>query len=525
MSNVLIKVSKNYDDQIKENAWYKKFYPFAIITIIGCTLFTFHDRDGFEGDDLSIISAVFDLDGAKRGDLYLYRFAWQPLSYETMSAIYRLIRSPDAIFLLPPLFGTISISILFLALSFQARCLKSPWVHLALIVLLPEFFYDSLFLNTTILGMPTASIALWLMASTKWPISYFRAGLVGALFAISTLFRFDFLIMIPFITALFWVKSSSPGQVLGFLFGGFLILLVAISFGWIQPSGLISILGKHHDEVNFGNSSFGWTWKANFLVIAVMMHLSAWLIILWGLPSQISDLSLRHGKLNTSVIVISALPLFYPMTSFVSPKYGIPLMILLPFFMLNSLEHLCSKWSTAGIHKLSITIVLVAIFSWMASIEPSKTAPFLRFTLNDAKKIGTHDGNRTLGAYSNNLPWFGADDSNTPKWKLAYSIVKSLDKQKNTEIWFVGNDDTFSPGGIGWRLVRIILERRGIHGECIAHQTYRYNLENGSMISLTVPSDFESRQQQELSPNSLRLDLSQNKLTDEEILAMVNKLP
>ncbi|MBT2187928.1 hypothetical protein [Sphingobium nicotianae] len=65
-------------------------------------LLRFADRDGYEGDDLNSILPMAHLDAAKQGLLLIYRYGWQPLSYETAAALWRTFGTPDAVFLSAP---------------------------------------------------------------------------------------------------------------------------------------------------------------------------------------------------------------------------------------------------------------------------------------------------------------------------------------------------------------------------------------------------------------------------------------
>jgi hypothetical protein len=385
-----------------------------------------------------------------------------------MTALYRAFDTPDIVFLAAPLCGIAGLAILLHALSFSATRLRSPWVHAALLALLPELIYDGLFFNTTALAMPTAAAALWLLAVRPGRVSTFRSGVIGGLLAVSVLLRFDFLLMVPVVAALIAVRGRSIRGPIGYAAGGLAVLAAAIALGWIRPAELLDTIRVHHDEVNLNHAAYPWDWKANTKVIAVMFHPVAWVITLVGLPVLAKDFRRRHGAWAVRVVAIAALPLFYPFTSFVSPNYALPLMLLQPFVMLAALERLCERWSPGRIRLLSIAVVAIAALAWLVSIEPSKRLPFVRATAQTPKPIGTHDGLRTFGAYWVTAKWIGADDSASPAMVAARYMRDALERGEARDILFVGDDASFNNGRIGWRLLRLLLARDGRHARLIA---------------------------------------------------------
>ena len=51
----------------------------------------FGDRQGFEGDGLALLFGMSQFEAL--GRLGVYRYHWQPLSYELLSALYPLLRT------------------------------------------------------------------------------------------------------------------------------------------------------------------------------------------------------------------------------------------------------------------------------------------------------------------------------------------------------------------------------------------------------------------------------------------------
>src|ERR1700686_2792085 len=83
---------------------------FFLINLIFLSIFA--DRDGYEGDDLNSILPMLHLQEAKRQDLLIYRYDWQPLSYEIGAVVFKVTQKPFAIFLLAPFAGAVSLVLL-----------------------------------------------------------------------------------------------------------------------------------------------------------------------------------------------------------------------------------------------------------------------------------------------------------------------------------------------------------------------------------------------------------------------------
>src|SRR6266496_6842305 len=127
---------------------------FFLVSVVALTELA--DRNGYEGDDLNSILPMIHLDQAKRGELLIYRYGWQLLAYEVGAAVFSITRTPSAIFLLAPIAGAISLTLLLLATWDDKR--SWPGLGKALIALLaiPELWFSGLYFNSTVLGLPFA---------------------------------------------------------------------------------------------------------------------------------------------------------------------------------------------------------------------------------------------------------------------------------------------------------------------------------------------------------------------------------
>ena len=157
-------------------------------------LVLFADRDGYEGDDLNSVLPMLHLQEAKQGALEVYRYHWQPLSYEIGSAVFRLIGKPTAIFLLSPLAGAISLLLLFLVTWRDRSSMPGFAKSLLAILVLPELWFAGLYFNSTVLGLPFALGCLFFLRSSSTSSLCF---LSGVLLGIAVLMRLDFILAAP----------------------------------------------------------------------------------------------------------------------------------------------------------------------------------------------------------------------------------------------------------------------------------------------------------------------------------------
>lgn len=493
-----------------------------ILAGMASALVAFADRDGYEGDDLSFISGVLQLDEAKRGELSLYRYAWQPISYELASWVYHCFDTSDAVFLMAPIACSVAFAVLLFAMARTSRNVKTPWAHLAILVLLPELFYCGLYLNTTAFAMPAAAAAVALLLAYPGRGGFGRPAAIGLALGLAGLLRFDFILMVPFFAASLWVESRSIRPIVSLGAGALAFVVVAIAAGFFRPMELIETFRVHQSEVNAATSGYYWTWKQSLQVVAVVMHPVAWVVFLLGLPMLIRDHAKRHGAAATALVAFSLLPLFLPLTAFTTAKYAIPLVLLLPFTLLSILDRWCERRSASTLRALHLAITAVAVFALLVSVEPSKRPPYVRITTTRPRPIATHDGARSLGAYLVSMGKVSRQDPSDLEWRAAHAIFDALVSEKPVDVWFVGADDSYVPGRVGWRYTRILLARAGVLGRCIARETDRYGI-GKSRITFTIPPKNGGEGPFAPDPGATIIDLSPSGLTGVDVLARVER--
>ena len=118
------------------------------------------NRRGWEGDDVNLLFGIASLDLVGRDGVY--RYAWQPLSYEALAPLARRLANP---FDLSYLANALGVAGLVLLVALAARLLRGrPGPRLTAAVLVasvPELWITALYFHTTALALPFFVGALW----------------------------------------------------------------------------------------------------------------------------------------------------------------------------------------------------------------------------------------------------------------------------------------------------------------------------------------------------------------------------
>src|SRR5690242_968429 len=168
--------------------------PLALQRLLLCAFFLinfifliiFCDRNGYEGDDLNSIIPMFHLDAAKQGALEIYRYSWQPLSYELGAAIFRATKAPTAIFLLAPIACAVSLTLLLSIIWHNRASAREFTASLVTLLAIPEFWFSGLYYNSSVLGMLFSLGSIIMLRSGP---SLWRTLIAGFLLSIAILMR------------------------------------------------------------------------------------------------------------------------------------------------------------------------------------------------------------------------------------------------------------------------------------------------------------------------------------------------
>lgn len=461
---------------------------FAIINLL--FLVRFADTDGYEGDDLNSIVPMAHLDAAKQGLLLIYRYAWQPLSYETGAALWRLFGTPSAVFLSAPVAGAMTLGLLFWWLWREGRSAAPVATAIFALLAAPELWYSALYFNSTILGMPLLVAALLLIRSGGGIAQGLIAGLLtGA----AILMRIDFILICPLLAMAAWPRDKGIQQPIAVAVGVVAALLTGLAAGLLDLTQVMEVQAASTAEIRERANQYGWDFAAKILVLTISLSPIGWLFLLAGTPLMLLN-ALRLRDWRPILWLIAALPALYPILNILSPKYMLPLIPFLLLLFVRSQE-LVMDWLPTRVRGLAqAALFLAALLPLVVSISLDRQSPFILPGLTPIKPIGTHDGPRGYGGYLWQMMATDAVEPSPGQSGAARRIETQLMTTEPINMLIIGKENMFDPGGVGWRHLQLMLEQRGLHGTLIAPRTLRFDLPSGGRLILAdaMPAKVEN---------------------------------
>lgn len=443
-------------------------FSFFIVSLV--FLIVFCDRDGYEGDDLNSVVPMFHLAAAKQGALDIYRYAWQPLSYELGAAVYRVTHWPDALFLLAPLGAAVSLSLLLLML-WRDRKMATLVASLVVLLAIPELWYSGLYFNSTVLGLPFALTALWLLRSR---LSISAALLAGGLAGIAILMRLDFILACPAFAVTAWTADRSIGRPFVLALGVVTVLTAAALIGWLEPAQILLTYRESAGEIAAKSADPGWDLRTKLFVASVALSQLGWCVLLLGAPDVVFR-TFRRDRLLFLAWAAAVAALAFPVRGLLSVKYIIPLLMFAPFFLASALSAIELR-TPEGLKRMLLPAALAATcFLAIFSFNLTGTAPYLQIGLQATRPVITHDGLRSYGGY---LWQMATVDRYAPRLEsqLAADCMIGALKSGGPDVVVVGYESAMLPGGVGWRHVQLALERAGYRGTLIASHQIRFDV-------------------------------------------------
>jgi hypothetical protein len=442
------------------------------------TLIAFADYDGYEGDDLNSIVPMFHLSEAKQGALLIYRYGWQPLSYELGAGIFRLTNSPTAIFLLAPIAGATSFALLLSIIWHDRSSITPLLTSLVVLLAIPELYFSALYFNSTILGLPLALASLAILRTEPRRILSVFAGLLAGA---SILMRFDFILVCPALAVVAWQQDGSRTRPTMFTVGVLASLAFAFTAGIFDPKEILQIYRDSTAEMAAMAYLPGWDQRRQFEVLSVMLSPIGWLIIIIGGPIAIYH-ALRENAQITIIWGIATVLLLLPFRNLLSVKYALPTAIFLCLFLVKSFSaieiHLLGRlrpWLLRLAALGTITLLFVSF-----SVYGNK--PFVRIETLASRPVPTHDGFRSYGGYVWQIATIDRYASRSDEQLAADEIRKEFLNTSGPDILLVGDENYFSHGSIAWRHLQLELERAGIRGNLKAPHEIHFDLDGRKLI-------------------------------------------
>jgi hypothetical protein len=462
----------------------EKVLILAFILVASIFLIAFCNHDDYNPDALNMIVPMFHLNDAKEGLLLIYRYEWQPLSYELGAAVFWATKSPTAVFLLAPIFGAVTLLMLLLSAWRDRTSISGFITSLVALFAIPEFWFSSLYFNSTILGLPFVLIAI---AALKARTGDYVRFLAGCMVSIAILMRLDFVLMCPAIALVAWKKDHSiTGPIilaLGVLSG----LALGYLLGWLDPIGALNVYHLAEAEIVEKAHAPGWDLRVKLLAFSVILSPMGWAILLIGGPVVIYRYT-RRDPLMACVWVLALLPLAIPLVNLLTAKYALPLLVFAPQFLVECIHQIelitprRLKALPLGVAATGSVFLLFVSFSFYGHpmrVEVGTLA---------SRPIHTHTGFRSYGGYLWQAMEVGRPAVRSEKLVAADELMSKILEPQGVDLVINGGEDYFDRGGVAWRLLQLELERKGFRGEVIGAHQIRFDV-NGRKLALM--SDFE----------------------------------
>lgn len=446
-------------------------------------LLRFADRDGYEGDDLNSILPMAHLAAAKHGLLLIYRYGWQPLSYEVGATVWSIFGTPTAVFLLAPVTGASAIALLLWWLWREGRSGSAKMNALIAVIALlgiPEFWYSSLYYNSTILGMPLLAAALLLVRTDR---SIVRPILAGILTGLAIMLRLDFILICPLLAVAAWPHGKGLSRPVVLALAVIATLLVGFAAGLLDLPEIIRIQAASIAEIHNKAHMPGWDLRVKLFVATVSLSPVGWLLLLGSATLVIPDAA-RRRDWRALAWLAATVPATYPIFNILTPKYILPLAPFVLLFFVRTLEAMEARFTVNWRARVRDGLSVVAITPIFISISLFGHAPYLVPGLAAIRPVGTHDGPRGYGGYLWQMMATDGPSSKTEKQRAAALLAQYLSSPAGKSLIVLGGENFFDPGAVGWRHLQLILEKRGIHGRLAAPHELIFNVRAGRWLVL-----------------------------------------
>lgn len=473
----------------RKSAWLL-FLLLAIANLAFLVLFA--DRDGYEGDDLNMVVPTAHLAAAKQGALLIYRYAWQPLSFELSSWLWSLFGTPTAVFLSMPVAGGIAIALFGWWLWREGITRTGAFAHAIIgLLCIPELWYSSLYYNTTMRTMPLIALALILVRMRGSLLLPFAAGIVTGL---AILMRLDFLLVCPLLALAAWPKGENivrPAVLAGAVV---VTVLAGFAAGLIDIPEILRINAFNSWEIKAHLGQPGWDFRLKAMVITVVLSPVGWLLLLVGAPLLLLD-ALRRRDWRVALWILAAIPPALPLPNILSPKYMLPLAPFALLFFVRAQERIedllangLRIWAKRGLWAAAIVPAFL-------SVSLDGQPPFVLTGLAPVKPVPTHDGPRGWGGYVWQMMGTDAPAAKSENQKIGEALTQKLLTAPGENLVYLGGENYFDPGAPGWRHLQLALEQRGLHGKLVAPHVLRFDLPNGHWLVLanTLPASLPGK--------------------------------
>lgn len=494
--------------------WLSKTYPFLkiiIFYIIVLLFFLFFgDRVGWEGDDIDQLDGIINF--SYKGKDLVYRYYWQPLTYQLNLGLNYLLNRPKFLFFIPQIIGAANISILLIAIYTFSKKRLNLILCFCFLIIFPEILFCSLYYNSTVFAMFPMSITILLLFWKKNTIkvenlwNIFRYFVIGITSTLAIFFRLDFLLSIPLLWYFMLFDDSLEQEFKKRLKVYYVYaltsssLLVLFSFTDIfNIKKIIYITTSHHEGINT------WTIQQSLANLFSITNLFIWIILIISLIYFIL-IKVRNKDWKIVLLILCILPLFYPIPSLTSPKYLMPGIIFLPFFCASIALKIKSRLNTNKFKALILGFISLSFFLQIVTIQFVFRIPFIEIT-SSPNYIYTHDGIRVSGGYLKGYDEVRKSQIDSHHRPIKFSrkmaqVIQEIDK--NVTVIYLDKSDSLTAEVWIWTFTTFYLELEG-------YQVEHYDRNNKIVLSLSNKTVTMKKVNQEQYENYL--DINPEKTT------------
>ena len=402
-----------------------------IITIFWIGLLSFFeyfgDSNGWEGDDIAQLESIINF--SHKDKIGVYKYYWQPLSYQLGLFLLSLFKSHNILFLLCHIFGATSICILAISVYIYSSTKLNPLLCFSFLIIFPELFFCGLYYNSTVLGMLPMSLSLLFLfwnnfSANPMKLTYKARSYLTCIFLMTACcFRIDYFFALPLTLYLLFI--SHDREVIHF----FRALLLLLS-GFVASLCLdvINVRMIYRYLMDYRRNHIEQTLSEKFLVSLPNVW-SVTNIVFWGILMifiiYFIFTRIKKRKINALLGIVPALVTIAPIYLMTTPKYLIPAIMFLPFFLAQIAIDFKKLFSKSTFLIFSYSFIFAAFLLQLVSLQVTKLFPYLEIT-SQPQYIGTHDGIRLTGAYLQGYEKVKTID--TPEMELAQEIVDVVEK-------------------------------------------------------------------------------------------------
>lgn len=364
-----------------------------------------------------------------KGKIGVYNYYWQPLSYQLGILLFGLFKNYKILFFICQIFGATSICILTLSVYIYSEGKLNPLLCFSFLIIFPELFFCGLYYNSTVLGMLPMSMSLLFLfwknySSNPIRLTYQTRSYFTCLFLlIACCFRIDFFFALPLTIYLLFISEK-------FNKTPFLRAIILLFSGFVLSLGLDIINFNHILKAIRGHSNNyieqKWSEKILFSLsnFYSLTNLIIWCFIIsfiiYFIVTRIQD-----RKRNELFGIIPAIFTIAPIYILTTPKYLIPAIMFLLFFLTRITIELKTKISKSKFSWFSSSFIFIAFLLQLVSVQIVNAFPYVEIT-SKPNYIYSHDGIRLTGAYIQG--YYKVKNINPAEIGLAQKIFDSLDK-------------------------------------------------------------------------------------------------